>query len=54
MSNDFVLNTLIENIGQNQIPNFFFFMKFCILLLEPNMNSYGKKKLHLCPEELVL
>ena len=50
---DFVLNTQIENIGQNQpqIFLFFFFREILQTVVETNMNSYGKKKLHLCPED---
>ena len=42
---DFVLNTQIENIGQNQ-PQFFliFFREILQTVVETNMNSYGKKK----------
>ena len=43
VSIDFVLNTLIENIGQNQLPKLFFFMKFCILL-NLNLNSLLMKR----------
>ena len=54
VSIDFVLNTLIENIGQNQLPKLIFFHEILHTTVKTNMNSYGKKKLHLCPKELVL
>ena len=50
MSIDFVLNTLIENIGQNQLPKLIFFHEILHTTVKANMNSYGKKKLHLCPK----
>ena len=34
VSIDFVLNTQIENIGQNQPPKLISFVKFCILLFK--------------------
>ena len=54
VSIDFVLNTLIENIGQNQLPKLILFRELLHTAVKTNMNSYGKKKLHIWPEELVL
>ena len=52
VSIDFVLNTLIVYIGQNQLHKFFH--EILHVAVKTNMNLYGKKKLHLCPEVLVL
>ena len=54
VSIDFVLNTQIENIGQNQHLKLIFFREILHATVSANMNSYGKKKLHICPEDLVL
>ena len=38
---DFVLNTQIENIGQNQPPKLIFFREILHTAVLTNMNSYG-------------
>ena len=48
VSIDFVLDTLIENIGQNQLPKLTLFHEISHTVVKTNMNSYGKKKLHIC------
>ena len=54
VSIDFVLNTQIKNFGQNQPPKSIFYREILHTAVKTNVNSYGKKKLHLCPKDLVL
>ena len=51
---DFILNTQIENIGQNQPPLLTYFRVILYTAVYTKMDSYGNSKLHLCPGDLVL
>ena len=42
VSFDLILNTQIENIGQNQPPKLTFFREIMHTAVYTNMNSYGK------------